>query len=144
MHIEIVDIGSNTLTKQEVEELANNFTVTFGEVCSTIRFKSRDKYFQYLDCSVQQIHRGGEWVNVLLLELTTAAADEYFSSDDSTSRQYVNLYIHLPDLNLYSDLFIHALKHSYEIRVYTPEYDVYDVHSLEILEFGDEGQSNEH
>ena len=142
MHIEIVDIGSNTLTKQEVEALAHSFTVTFGEVCSTIRFKSRDKYFQYLDCSVQQIHRGGDWVNVLLLELTTAA-DSFSGDDNSTSRQYVNLYIHLPDLNLYSDLFIHALKHSYEIRVYTPEYDVYDVHSLEISECGDEGESNE-
>lgn len=142
MHIEIVDIGSNTLTKQEVEALAHSFTVTFGEVCSTIRFKSRDKYFQYLDCSVQQIHRGGDWVNVLLLELTTTA-DSFSGDDNSTSRQYVNLYIHLPDLNLYSDLFIHALKHSYEIRVYTPEYDVYDVHSLEISECGDEVESNE-
>lgn len=120
MKIEILDLGSNTLTKHQVEYLANDFTVTFGEACKTIRFKSGVKYFEYIDCSVQQIFRDG-WVNVLLLNISTTEGDKH-----------IHLHIHIPDLHMLSDIIIHQHKHSYEIRVYTPEVDVYDVHSLPI------------
>ena len=84
--------------------MISDIKVSYTERCTSFKFKCKPKYFDFIDVDVQ------EWDGKCHLNITCDHKDG--------DRRFFNISIPDDSLNLYSDVVVIPLKHSYVVRVY--------------------------
>ena len=87
--------------------MINDIRVSHTERCTSFNFRCKPKYFDYIDVDVQ------EWDGKCHLNITCNHKDH-----KDGDRRFFNISIPDASINLYSDVVVIPLKHSYVVRVY--------------------------